>query len=161
VRIREFQERDRSALVAMMDDFGDELAAMDPHRRVIRADGMGDRAVARMLDDSSANEGVVLVAEAESGIVGFAAGAVRTRDPDEELEVIDFRNGEVTELYVVPDARRGGVGRALLERLDEHFREVGCGAVRINVFGPNAGTRAFYRAMGYEERDLWVFRLLT
>jgi ribosomal protein S18 acetylase RimI-like enzyme len=121
---------------------------------------MGERAVARMCDDSAANEGLVLVAESEREIVGFAAGAVRTRDPAEELEVIDFRNGEVTELYVVPYARRTGIGRAFLARLDEHFRAADCGAIGINVFGPNAGAREFYRTLGYEERDLWVFRKL-
>lgn len=145
----------------MMDAFGDELAAMDAYRRVIRAEGMGERAVARMLEDASTHEGLVLVAEVNDKIVGFAAGAVRTRDPTDELEVIEFRNGEVIELYVAPGSRRLGIAGTLLQRMDEHFRQLRCGGVRISVFAPNAAARAFYSAIGYDERDIWVFKALT
>jgi GNAT superfamily N-acetyltransferase len=53
------------------------------------------------------------------------------------LEVIDYVIGEVSDLYVVPSHRRHGIGRRLLAELDEHFRATGCGAVHIEVFGPN------------------------
>ena len=66
----------------------------------------------------------------------------------------------MTELYVAPLARRRGVATRLLEAFDDHFRERGCGAVRIEVFAPNASARSFYASLGYEERDLAVFRLL-
>ena len=143
-----------------MDDFGDELAAMDPHGRVTRADGMGRHALKRMLRRAADNEGVVLVAEDDGEVIGFASGEVYRRTRDERFEVIDYVNGEVTELYVAPQARRRGVATALLAALDDHFRKQGCGVVRIEVFAPNAAARAFYANLGYQERDLAVFRLL-
>jgi ribosomal protein S18 acetylase RimI-like enzyme len=160
VLIRPFQQRDRSACERLMDAFGDELAAMDPYGRVIRAEGMGRHALKRMLRRAADNEGVVLVAEDDGEVIGFASGEVYRRMPDERFEVIDYVNGEVTELYVASQARRRGAATALLASLDDHFRERGCGAVRIEVFVPNASARAFYEKLGYEERDLAVFRLL-
>jgi GNAT superfamily N-acetyltransferase len=131
-----------------MDAFQDELVAMDPHRRVIRGPGYGKHFVQRMLDDASENEGQVLIAEDDGRIVGFAAGAVRTRDQTEASSVIDYRNGEVTELYVVPQARGRGSARALLARFESFFRQEGCDNMRVNVFAYNNGARAFYAELG-------------
>jgi GNAT superfamily N-acetyltransferase len=144
-----------------MNDFGAELAAMDPHGRVIRADGMGRHALKRMLRGAADNEGIVLVADDDDDVIGFASGEVYRRTRDERFEVIDYVNGEVTELYVTSSARRRGVATALLAALDNHFLERGCGVVRIEVFAPNVSARAFYAKLGYEERDLAVFRLLN
>jgi ribosomal protein S18 acetylase RimI-like enzyme len=161
VRIRPYEPPDRAACERLMDDFGAELASMDPHGRVIAAAGMGPHALRRMLRRAAENEGLVVVAEGEDGkVVGFASGEVYRREPDERFEVIDYVNGEVTELYVAPSARRHGVATALLAALDDHFKEAGCGVVRIEVFAPNAAARAFYARLGYEERDLAVFRSL-
>ncbi|MGZ4150177.1 MAG: N-acetyltransferase family protein [Actinomycetota bacterium] len=161
MRIRVFDERDRPALERLMDAFGDELATMDPHGRLRRAEGMGAHGVARMVDGARGHDGLVVVAEDDGEVVGFAVGEVRRRDPDERFEIVDFVNGVVTELYVAPAARRRGAGRALLGALDERFRDSGCGAVTIEVFAPNRDARAFYAALGFEERDVYVFRSLA
>src|SRR5919201_1020018 len=120
----------------MMDDFGDEIAGMDPQGRCIREPGYGTEFARQMLDDASGPGGIVLVAEDNGRIVGFASGRVETRAERERLAVIDFRNGIVPELYVSPDWRRRGVGRALLARLDQHFRGQRCQASVIEVFAP-------------------------
>jgi GNAT superfamily N-acetyltransferase len=158
--IRRFVEEDRPALERLMDAFGDELTAMDPYGRVIRAPGMGPHAVARMVEGAAAHEGLVLVAQGGGAVIGFVAGEVHRRPDEERFEVVDYLTGEVTELYVVPDRRGGGVGRQLLERLEGHFRDRGCGAVHIEVFAPNSGARAFYTELGYTKRDIDLFKLL-
>jgi ribosomal protein S18 acetylase RimI-like enzyme len=113
-----------------------------------------------MLHDASSSDGAILVAEEEGRIVGFASGLVETRQDRERLAVIDFRNGVVPELYVDPQWRRRGIARALLESLDEYFRARGCGASVIEVFAPNVGARSFYERLGYEEREVWLYRSL-
>jgi GNAT superfamily N-acetyltransferase len=111
-----------------------------------------------MLEDASGPDGIVLVAEDEGRTVGFASGRVETRQDRERLTVIDFRNGVVPDLYVAPEWRRRGITRALWESLDEHFRARGCGASVIRVFAPNVGARSFYARLGYEERDVWLYK---
>jgi GNAT superfamily N-acetyltransferase len=160
VEIRPFEERNRERVEALMDDFGDEIAAMDPRGRCLREPGYGAEFVRQMRDDASGPDGIVLVAEDDGAVVGFASGRVETRSERERLAVIDFRNGIVPELYVARGWRRRGVGRALLERLNEQFEAHGCGASVIEVFAPNLRARRFYAALGYEERDLWLYKWL-
>ncbi len=159
--IRPIEEPDREVLESMMDDFQDELIEMDPHRRLVREAGYGRHLVQAMLDDAAAHEGRALVAIDGKRIVGFATGAVRLPDKLDRLSVVPFRNGDVTELYVAPGARNEGVGRALVDALEEHFRGRHCDAVYIEVFAPNALARSFYAGLGYEERTTWVFKKLV
>jgi GNAT superfamily N-acetyltransferase len=62
----------------------------------------------------------------------------------------------VEDLYVVPDARRRGVGRALLETVAERCAARGISYVEAQVEREEAVT--FYRALGYEpEPEVRVF----
>ena len=57
----------------------------------------------------------------------------------------------VEELYVVPEARRTGVARALLARVIEEARRRGVRAVELEVLPTQAAASALYRAFGFEE----------
>jgi ribosomal protein S18 acetylase RimI-like enzyme len=158
VGIRRFEKDDRGQVEALMDAFGDEIAAMDPLGRCTREPGYGAEFVRQMLEDASGPDGIVLVAEEKGHIVGFASGRIETRLERDRLAVIDFRNGVVLELYVSPPWRRRGLGSELLAMLDEHFRARGCQACMIEVFAPNGGARDFYSRLGYEERAIWLYK---
>jgi GNAT superfamily N-acetyltransferase len=120
----------------------------------------GEFFIREMEREAAEHEGVVFVADDGGRLVGFAGGGVRVPDhKGDELNVVLFRNGRVTELYVEPGSRRRGTARALMEAIERHFRNVRCGAVRIEVFAPNVGARAFYER-GYEPRDIDLFKLL-
>lgn len=57
-------------------------------------------------------------------------------------------NGYVRHLIVAPEARRLGVGRALLEDVAWRLRAAGCTTWRLNVKPDNAPAIALYRALG-------------
>lgn len=67
----------------------------------------------------------------------------------------------IEDLYVRPEARRRGVGRALLRAADERCAKRGISYVEVQVQNEEAG--AFYAALGFEpERCVRVFsRSLT
>ena len=98
----------------------------------------------------------------------FAARLARTVER-EDLEVLAARSGarlvgvavlafrpgvsvganfaSVEELYVRPEERRRGVGRALLEAVGERCRKRGVSYVEVQTDGEAA---PFYEAVGYE-----------
>ena len=47
------------------------------------------------------------------------------------------------------DARRRGIGRALVEALEDALRERGCPKLNLQVRADNAAVQGFYEALGY------------
>jgi GNAT superfamily N-acetyltransferase len=96
----------------------------------------------------------VIVAEEDGAPVGFALFfhnySTFLAQPGIYLE----------DLFVKPEARGRGYGKALLARLAQLARERGCGRVEWAVLDWNAPSIAFYKALGAVPMDDWtVFRL--
>jgi len=90
----------------------------------------------------------------ESEVVGFA------------LYFLNFSTWEgvhgiyLEDLYVRPDQRGSGLGRALLMGLAAIANECGYARVEWSVLDWNAPSIAFYQSLGAEPMDGWtVFRL--
>ena len=64
------------------------------------------------------------------------------------------------DLFVKPEKRGKGYGRALLERLAQIAKERGCGRMEWAVLDWNEPAIQFYRKLGAQPMDEWtVFRL--
>ena len=84
----------------------------------------------------------VLAARAEDQLLGVALLAYRLNVSAGGLFA------SVEDLYVRPEARRRGVGRALLQAADERCEERGISYVEAQVEGKEA--ELFYAAVGYK-----------
>ena len=60
----------------------------------------------------------------------------------------------IEELVVDADARRHGVGRALIQAAVEWARAQGCSEVEVSTDQDNADAQAFYRRLGFESEAL-------
>jgi GNAT superfamily N-acetyltransferase len=89
----------------------------------------------RMKSDSD-----ILVAYAGDRPVGVAA--LRTFAPG---------IGEIKRMYVVPEKRRSGVARQLLEALESRAREHGFDVVRLDTHERLPEANGLYRSAGYRE----------
>ena len=93
----------------------------------------------------------VLVAEADPGqLVGFAELSIR---PYAEGCATD-RIGYLEGWYVVPEARRQGVGRALVEASEAWARAQGCTEFASDTEVDNEISAAAHRALGFAEAAL-------
>jgi len=84
------------------------------------------------------NPGLFVLAEEQRHIVASA------------LAGWDGRRGWLYHVAVHPDERRRGLGRRLVELLEERLRERGCPKVNLIVWEGNTYAMAFWRALGYE-----------
>ena len=84
--------------------------------------------------------GLAFLAEEDGRTLGFAL-ARRT----------GVRLGRLTDLYVVPDARQGGVAAALVHAVVETFARDGVEHLDLDVVASNTGARAVYHRWGFVE----------
>lgn len=68
----------------------------------------------------------------------------------------DGHRGWVYYLAVAPDARRAGLGRALMAAAETWLRERGAPKLQLMVRHGNEDALAFYRALGFEDQAVAV-----
>lgn len=98
-------------------------------------------------DEVAPGAGVFLVARWDGRPVG--CGAVRALRQPELVRELGANVGEVKRMYVAPDARGRGVGRALLERLESEARALGLARLVLETGTRQAEALALYRRAGF------------
>jgi ribosomal protein S18 acetylase RimI-like enzyme len=93
-------------------------------------------------------DAVALVAEDGCGaVVGFALARIAPAQPGS-------RAGVLTDLYVEPEARRAGVGQALVHEAAARLAQAGLDHVELEVDASNSIARAVYARWGFHEQRL-------
>lgn len=83
-----------------------------------------------------------LVAEEEGAVLGWAALSPVSRR-------VVYRGVADIGIYVAPEARGRGVGRALLERLVAESERCGLWTLQAGIFPENEASLAIHRACGF------------
>ena len=97
----------------------------------------------------------VLIAESDGHAVGFALFF-------HNFSTFLARPGIYLEdLFVRPDARGRGLGKALLVELGKLARDRGCGRIEWAVLDWNEPSIAFYQSIGARPKDEWILYRLT
>jgi ribosomal protein S18 acetylase RimI-like enzyme len=139
VTIRPATEADHDRLRELWSAFQEEVGG-PPFLRESWEDAWND--LRRHIGD-----GLAFVAESDGSAKGFVFATIPRETPD---------LGHVTDLYVVPEARRGGVARALMAQMTAALRERRVGHVGLDVRADNAPARSFYDALGFVEEERFL-----
>lgn len=113
-----------------------------------------------MLKDCEDNQGMVLVAVDNGIVVGMIAGFVQPYDERDNLDYTCPKKGLIAELIVGKNARCGGVGTKLLDKMEKYFKSINCEYSQIDVFAPNENAKKFYHNNGYQDRMITMFKKL-
>ena len=92
-------------------------------------------------------DGLGFLSERDGRITGFVFGTVPKEHPD---------LCRITDLYVVPDARRSGVGRALLRALVEELGRRRVGNVGLDVMLTNDAALTLYKQLGFSPLEYFM-----
>jgi ribosomal protein S18 acetylase RimI-like enzyme len=85
-----------------------------------------------------------LIAEEDDQLIGAVMGG------------FDGRRGLIYHLAVEPSRRREGVGRILMERIEDRLRDKGCLKYYLLVTKVNQETIGLYEGLGCEVMDLFI-----
>lgn len=103
----------------------------------------GESDFARLLSDGLATTGHELFSAYDGTDL---VGSLWLFSTESDPEASSF----VYELAVLPDNRRRGYGRAIMQVAIDQCRERGVAAMSLNVFGHNTGARALYDSLGFQ-----------
>ncbi|MEN3028736.1 MAG: GNAT family N-acetyltransferase [Aquificaceae bacterium] len=96
----------------------------------------------------------IWLAEEEGRVVGFLASDGNWFSKREGKVV-----GAIHELVVLPEYRKRGIGRALVEKALEYFKDRNLDKAELWVGDENRAAFDFYKKLGFEEKDrfnYWV-----
>lgn len=144
LRIRLAEPRDEEAVVNLLglliDFYGDK-----PEREILR----------KTFKHVLANHQTIKLAVAEwdgqvVGIAGLHAGHYSTW--------WDGWYGHLEDVYVLPEFRRRGIGKALVEFIVDTAREMGLIRLEMHVLTRNTPARTFYTGLGFSSDSVYYSR---
>ncbi len=123
MRIRAFQLADEAAVVALWERCGLTRTWNDPRKDIARK--------------LAVQPELFLVAEADGAVVATVMAGY------------EGHRGWVNYLAVAPEHRGQGLGRALMQRVEESLKGRGCPKLNVQVRAANVEAMSFYRHLGY------------
>jgi ribosomal protein S18 acetylase RimI-like enzyme len=128
MKIRKFQEQDRSSLIELWQRIFPDAPPHNEPPRVIE--------LKLAVDD------LIFVAETDDKIVGACIAGY------------DGHRGWLYAVAVSPEHRRNGTGTQLVTYAMQALKEIGCIKVNLQIRATNTEVAAFYRSLGFttEER---------
>lgn len=104
------------------------------------------------LDEVNKNNGKCYLAVENDKVIGLIMGTI---PPYDEYDYLDYKcpkRGIITELVVTSEVRSNGIGKALMEKMEEYFKSKGCEYSLVDVFAYNTNAINFYAKKGYHPR---------
>ena len=112
------------------------------------------------LEEVNKKSGKCYLAIEDNKVIGLIMGTIREYDEYDYLDYKCPKEGEIIELIVTKKVRSSGIGRALISKMEEYFKSVGCEYVLVDVFGYNDLALKFYYKQGYHARMLTTIKKL-
>ena len=104
------------------------------------------------LQEIKDNNGKCFLAVDNDKAIGLIMGTIIKFDKYDYLDYKCPKEGEITELIVTSKIRSRGVGKALITKMEEYFKSVGCEYILVDVFAYNMNAISFYNKQGYHPR---------
>ncbi len=104
------------------------------------------------LEEVKENNGKCFLAIENDKAIGLIMGTIIKYDEYDYLDYKCPKEGEITELVVTSKIRSNGVGQALMNKMEEYFKSVGCEYILVDVFAYNENGIKFYYKQGYHPR---------
>ena len=144
-----------------LEDVKDLLVELEEYILTIDEDNLDkldyeyrDKMALLDLKEVKSNSGKCYLAIEEEKTIGLIMGYVRSYDKYDYLDYKCPKSGEVSELVVSKSARGKGIGKKLMDKMENYFKSIGCEYIFIDVFAYNKNAIEFYNKHGYHTRML-------
>jgi len=142
----EYKEDVKDLLVELQE----YIVSIDKEGYNIIGDNFREESFKGSIKEIEDNNGIIFLACYECKIVGMIIGIII--EPEDNYSFRAPKGGKIIELIVTKKCRTNGVGQKLLEKMEKHFKDVGCKRVIIEVFEYNDIAKNFYNKNKYFDR---------
>lgn len=104
------------------------------------------------LEEVRNNNGKCYVAVENDKAIGLIMGIIPDYDKYDYLDYKCPKRGIITELIVTSKIRSNGIGKELMDKMENYFRDNNCEYVLVDVFAYNENAINFYEKKGYHSR---------
>ena len=104
------------------------------------------------LEEVQNYQGKCYLAIEDDKAIGLIMGIIPEYDKYDYLDYSCPKRGEITELIVTQKVRSKGIGKSLIEKMEEYFIGEGCLYSFVDVFAYNSNAIEFYNKKGYHTR---------
>jgi len=123
-------------------------------RRFMLVDGV-EQGYARWFErELNRAEAVILVAEVDGRVQGYAYGTKEGRDWNMLLD----EHGAIHDVFISPDVRQRGMGTELMRALVEALTELGCPRIVLSTMVDNEKAQRVFRSLGFRPTMLEMTR---
>ncbi|MGR5239099.1 N-acetyltransferase family protein [Vibrio alfacsensis] len=145
---------DLESLNDLMFELHDEHHLQSPELFKTAEEIEQEKSIARYLDNP---ECLVFVAKNEDDIIGFISGHFCELISTVSKPVM---MGSIDELYVLPEYRKQGAAKALVERMEATFLDYGVKQMFVEVWDFNQTAMTLYENHGFGHHIHWLRKSL-
>ena len=100
------------------------------------------------------NNGKCYLAIQNNMVIGLIMGYVRVYDEFDYLDYKCPKSGVISEFIVSENVRSKGIGKQLINKMEEYFKSINCEYILLECFAYNKSAINFYKNQGYHTRML-------
>jgi ribosomal protein S18 acetylase RimI-like enzyme len=104
------------------------------------------------LKEINDNEGKCYLAIDNNKVIGLIMGCIYKYDEYDYLDYKCPKRGTITELIVTNKVRSNGIGKLLINKIEQYFKNKKCEYVIVDVFAYNENAISFYNKRGFHNR---------
>jgi len=107
-----------------------------------------------MLEKLKESDSRLSVAESEGELIGFCYSYISQKPKYFKLHKFGF----IGDLYVTPEYRRNGIGKALVEDAIDFFKKNKIKQIELLVARRNENTIKFWESLGFSHLLTWMYK---
>ncbi|MFA7301430.1 MAG: GNAT family N-acetyltransferase [Candidatus Shapirobacteria bacterium] len=157
ITIREYQENDKERIKLWIEQLHDYLVKLDPDYRLRRLPEYGQVFTDELFDFIEDGNGKIFIAMDDDLPIGFSAGAIDKQSNKNLLEVVPSTLGVISDVFVNENYRGQGIGKQLLNKLEDYLKSIGCDSLWLNVVSFNPAHQV-YSKLGFHDREIGMFK---
>lgn len=161
ITFKKYQKNDFKDLDRCEVELQDFLTKIDPLKRIRRGPGYSPKYTLNILEKVAKYDGIIFLACDGQEIVGCIAGIIEKQSEAGLLEYVPTKAGRILELFVSDAYRKHGIGKQLMEKVEDYMHKKRCDLIRIEVFEPNKNAHHFYKSLNYQDRMIDMVKLFT